>query len=61
MKKYQAGFVVWGLTYFLYATALIGGIIVVDKAIEDQAVAEQENPVTAPTVTAEATLTPDTM
>jgi len=61
MKKYQAGFIVWGLTYFLYTSALIAGIIVIDKSTENQAVAELESPVAAEALAAKAKATPDEM
>lgn len=59
MKKYQAGFVVWGLTYFLYTSAVIAGIIIADHSTEYQAVAEQEDSITSTIVPTEARLTPE--
>lgn len=61
MKKCQSGFVVWGLTYFLYASALVAGIIIIDKSTDHQAVVEQEGPTAASVVSADARQAPDIM
>lgn len=61
MKKSQAGFVVWGLTYFLYTSALITGIIIADQTPEHQAVVTQEDSITSTPAVAAAKHFPEEM